>query len=117
MNGTIYSVLLWGSHPYSNNDDCWAGHDTMNLEDARDHYNDPVKHFGLSMWNNTSHIELCVLVNHESEEKVKVPSVYSLRTNPNFKPTVQDDEMAMEAGMLGGCQAYNDMKDLLKETT
>lgn len=89
-----YTVLHWGSHPNSNNDDCWNGFEFDSFEEA-------LAKFEESAPADTAYVQL---EGHDGD---------TLRKNPAFRPSRDSDaewrrEMAMEAGMLGGVNAYND---------
>lgn len=120
MAGTIYSVLLWGSHPDAGNDDCWMSYETMDLAEALAVYHDPAKCEDLTgpyfarTWGDSAYIELAVMEAPNSNAEVSNPSVYKVRPNPDHKPSTDSledwrRECAMEAGMLGGVEAYNEV--------
>jgi hypothetical protein len=93
-----YSVDYWGSHPDDDNDDCWTGEDFATLEEARARFAAEVPTYYRS---STAYVVL------------DGPGVHEERRNPGFKPAREVDsewrrEMAMEAGMAFGCDAYND---------
>ena len=95
---TQYSVNIWGSHPDDNNDDCWEGGDYSTREEALEVFNNPKGHFVSAF----AYIE------------IDGPDLYKVRKNPDYVPEPDDDddwrrEMAMEAGMLHGIDAYNEM--------
>lgn len=99
---TTYSVNLWGSKP-GENDDCWTGADFSTLEEARAVLADPWSHFSRSYHeSSTAYFEL------------DGPDVNEITKNPSFKPRKQRDdgewrrEAAMQAGMMGGVECYND---------
>lgn len=92
-----FSVLFWGSHPDADNDDCWTGQDFVSLEEARECFNAKVTE------GSTAYVEL------EGPD-----GRLDLRENPDYEPSEDDDsdwrrEIAMEAGMMGGCDAYNEV--------
>lgn len=102
---TKHSVNLWGSHPTEGNDDCWAGCDFDSWDEAFEFYNDPWQdpQFAQHYKSCTAVIEL---LTEGSGEQIT-------RDNPDYNPTQDtiDDwqrEIAREAGMMGGCDAYND---------
>ncbi len=92
-----YAVNYWGSKP-GTNDDCWCGHDYESREEAEAAFEAPV----LKNFNScTAWVEL------------DGPDVHKERENPDFRPVREDDddwrqEIAMQAGMGLGIQAYND---------
>jgi len=97
-----FSVNLWGSDPHTN-DDCWTGEVYSSIEEAREVFDSPWDHFNKS-YHNTS--TAFIVLNG--------PGVYEEKKNPDFVPSVEDDsdwkhEIAMEAGMLHGCEGYNEV--------
>ena len=90
----MYSVNHWGSHPDSNNDDCWSGEDFDTLEAAKEY-------FAKSADSDTMYIELD---GHD---------IYKVRKNPAYKPKPRHDyerrEAAIQAGMAFGCEGYNEV--------
>lgn len=102
-----YSVLLFGSHPDSDNDDCWTGADFDTLEEARACFDNPWNTFEKSApgyyFSDTAYIVL-----ESATEQL------AIRKNPGFKPRRRRDdgewkrEAAMQAGMAFGCDGYND---------
>jgi len=105
MNRT-YSVDAWGSNPDEGNDDCWTGVDFDNLEEAQAFYEKAEGELDgawFQLVENTLDADGRTLV----EELAKRP-------NPDYKPEPDDDddwrrEIAMQAGMAGGCEAYNEV--------
>ncbi len=97
----MYSVNLFGSDPDLENDDCWTGDDFETLEAAQKFYENPFADadFAAYYMTGTAFITLTG------------PDVDLKRSNPGFKPAKKDDEwnreFAMQAGMMGGCDAYN----------
>lgn len=91
-----YCVNAWGSHPDNLNDDCYYGDDFDTFEEALADFKEDCNDTGVQF------IEL------------DGPGVYMIRENPNYKPSKDDDsdwrrEMAMEAGMCMGVDAYNEV--------
>lgn len=104
---TRYTVNAWGSEP-GTEDDCWYGEDFTTLEAARDFYDNPPEDFLADQ--STAWIELaketraapseCWAAESIAERKIRDP-----------KPVDDSDwrrEIAMQAGMMAGCDAYND---------
>jgi len=97
-----WAVNLWGSDPDEENDDCWVGDGFATEEEARKVFEDPWNTFQKSYFSKGTHtIEL------------DGPGVHETRLNPEFKgKEIGDDdwkrEQAMQAGMGGGTDAYND---------
>jgi hypothetical protein len=95
-----YSVCEWGSHPDEGNDDCWTGADFDTLEEAE------------AMFAAEPHDASTAFV------ELNGPDVYRIREIPgvaarNRREAEADrrawqHEMAVEAGMLHGIDAYND---------
>ena len=91
-----FQILALGSHPDDGNDDCAYGLDFKTLDEARKAF----------------------LANHERSVAyvaLEGPGVSELRKNPAFAPPrtrrTDDDwrrEIAMQAGMDLGVEAYND---------
>lgn len=100
-----FSVELWGSDPDLGNDDCWTGDEFDTGAEAMAVFNNPWPHFETTPGyysRDTAYVTF------------KGPGIEGKRVNPLFKPTKDDDsdwkrEQAMQAGMMGGCDAYNDI--------
>jgi hypothetical protein len=100
---TEYTVDLWGSDPSEDNDDCWTGENFSTLEEAQACYHNPAETFSIEDLRHTA-----VLV-------LDGPDVHSERPCELYRPRKRRDEdaewrheIAMEAGMLHGCEAYNE---------
>ena len=96
-----YSVNYWGSHPDAGNDDCWTGRDFDTREEAENVFLSEFKGLPGTPSRDVAWIEL------------DGPAVHRERANPGFRPSRDDDsaersERAMQAGMAGGCDWYND---------
>lgn len=96
-----FAVNLWCSHPDEDNDDCQSGDDFNTLAEAE-------KAYEASVSDRAAFVEL------------KGPGVRRVRANPDYdakavaRERAQDDadwrhEQAMEAGMLHGVEAYNEV--------
>lgn len=101
-------VLLYGSHPDEDRDDCWTSQHFATLDEAQRALQDPWSHFNPAYFRTgTAYVVL------DSEA---LPDLVC-RRNPDFRPGEDGDEddlawrreIAMEAGMLGGCDAYNEV--------
>ena len=108
MAGSTYAVLEWGSHPEDDNDDCFTGFETRDLAEAKRMFEDSLSA------DSCAYVELWVRVDPDSEETVEDETIYILRENPHWTGKESDDsdwrqEIANEAGMLGGCDAYNEV--------
>ncbi len=94
-----FSVDQWGSDPLAGNDDHWTGKDYDTFVEAEFAYNGKFDK-GTAVITLTEQTPDCLV------ELKK-------RNNPAFRPSNDDDsadrhERAMQAGMQGGCEAYND---------
>jgi len=96
MSLSGYSILHWGSHPDQDNDDCYTGSDFATKEEA-------LLDFAVNAGCEIEYIE------------IDGPDIHEIRKNPNYSkrevrlddPTWRN-ERAMQAGMAGGCEAYNE---------
>lgn len=103
-----YSVDYWGSHPEEGHDDCYCGADFDTLEEAEEEYaKDPND-------SSVAYVEMCEYVG-EAEDDVREVVSIKVRQNPNYKPEQDNNdddwrnEIAMEAGMLHGVDAWNEV--------
>jgi len=103
-----FSVNYWGSDPDADNDDCWTGDDYATLEEARRVFEAKVPDPTHTPSHTVAFVEL------------DGPGVYEKRPNPDYdaERNAREDaafdrewraEIANEAGMLGGCDAYNEV--------
>jgi hypothetical protein len=98
------SVLHWGSHPDLDNDDCFTGDEFDTVADAIKFYmQDPSD-------SSVGYIEIDL-----SDDILKMYNIERVRKNPNYISRKRDDndddwkrEIAMQAGMGMGIDAYND---------
>lgn len=102
-----YSVNLWGSKP-GTNDDCWTGADYATLAEARAAYDHPETisdYVARSIAGATG--ELWLMLDgpdsHDERQLRKANRRAQVRER-----AAERHERAMEAGMAGGCDAYND---------
>jgi len=99
--GKTYSVNLWGSDPALDNDDCWTGADFATRKEAEVAYKNPTPHFYAGAMGKVVFVEL------------DGPDVNAKRRVAADRKPVRDltwrNEMAMEAGMLYGCDGYNEV--------
>lgn len=100
-----YSVFWWESHPDNENDDCRTGFDFDSLEEAIEKFNSDGDRY-------TAYIEIDGMTD-EQHKSLNIPRV---RKNPKHVKTrdIDDDsewrrEIANEAGMLHGVEAYNEV--------
>ena len=106
---TKYSVNFWGSHPDSDNDDCWTGHDFATLAEAEAFFAAP-SFCDYCPSRDVAFIELAL---GTREGCVAYTETIRVRKNPEFRKRREDHdewrrEIAREAGMLHGIDAYND---------
>lgn len=96
----LYNVLFFGSHPDLENDDCWYGTDYATQAEALLAFEAMVKDL-----NNCPARDVAYIM-------IDGPDINKIRANPSFRKSGSDHswqrEFAMQAGMLGGCQAYNE---------
>jgi hypothetical protein len=97
------NILYWGSHPDLGNDDCIQGFGIVDLDDAVEFFNhNPAN-------TSVEYIEIDL-----PGGALEAYNLTRLRKNPNYisAPTSSDDdwrrEIANEAGMLHGADAYNE---------
>lgn len=99
----VFEVSLFGSHPDENNDDYYMGEEYPTLELALHAFNNPEEAFGKHCDSSCAYVE------------INGPNYYSVRLLSTFKPNKADEnwkrELAMEAGMLSGVDAYNDFME------
>ncbi len=105
-----YSLLFFITHPDLDNDDCMTGDDFETVTEARD---------ALTAWpelHPKSEVYLCRYV------MIDGPDIHEVIANPHMdeRAIAASDreerqyakqcrrEAAMQAGMAGGCEAYND---------
>lgn len=104
--GKPYSVNLWGSHPDEENDDCHTGDDFATKEEALLVYNQTWRdHFSSGSVLSTTHVE----IDGPDLNEVKCVKVSRRQAAEDAEfDTMWRREMAMEAGMGLGIDAYND---------
>jgi len=102
-----WAIDEWGSHPDEGNDDLWTGTEPFRADetDARAFF----KGFSPTEGSSTMYLVLVKL----DAEKSNVGDPVAYRRNPGYRKTKDDlsdwnREIAMQAGMGGGCDAYND---------
>jgi len=98
-----YTVNYWGSNPDSGNDDCWTGQDFDTRDEAEACYHAPFDGLPGCPKSDVHTIEL------------DGPDVHLERRNPAFRASTEaasiadwEREQAMQAGMGGGRDWYND---------
>lgn len=112
-----YAVGYWGSHPDLENDDMWTGEEYDTLAEARAAFDAPVADTpGCPAWD-VAFVTLDVVSDTGCE--YNGPDVSAVRANPSFDARRRRREQALfdsewrseaahQAGMMGGCDAYND---------
>lgn len=103
-----FSVDLWGSDPEEGNDDCWMGTEFASLAEAQAAYQDPA-----AISADLADSQYIVLSeNVVRADGVREMAILAKRVNPSFKRRRAnrdwDQEIATQAGMAGGVEAYND---------
>lgn len=93
----LYWVNQWGSHPDFENDDCYTGHDFATEAEARAFLAAGVKDCFVAF------LEL----DGPNVNEVHANRFYDEREVRRDR-SYGDSERAMQAGMMGGCDAYND---------
>lgn len=109
-----YSVLMWCSDPAQENDDLDSVKDFDSPEEA-------VKFFSGTFPQHIEYVEIEIIDSQLSIMGIEVEidleevlGIECIRKNPNFSPSKDDfsdekRETAMQAGMAGGCEAFNDI--------
>lgn len=109
-----FSVNLYGSHPDECNDDCWTGDDFATLDEARVAAVNWDRHFNAASTSGTTHVEILQRVGDATYEQLSVTQVRSDREIARMRRrNAADDrawqrEIAMQAGMGMGIDAYNE---------
>lgn len=109
-----YSVNLWGSHPDAGNDDCWTGAEFATLGEAIACYR------AIVMFPAKGQLPKVCGYNWEFVE-IDGPDAHEVTANPDQttqrrhrREAARSDsewkrEQAMQAGMVFGCDGYNDV--------
>lgn len=117
-----FSVLLFGSHPDLDNDDCWTGVDFDTLEEARAFFNDPWNPKFQSGEGFKTAVDAAIDFRTYYEHSTAFfvldgTDVHEVRPNPGFKPDIPYHaerewrrEQQREAGMLHGVEGWNDFE-------
>ncbi len=114
-----FRVDFWGSHPDEENDDCWTGADFATLADAEAAfaagdihvYDCPCKPEQPTCAGKAGHITMYIELDGPEVHRIRRNGRYSAREKKLNGATFDREwqqEIANEAGMLGGCEAYND---------
>lgn len=107
-----FSVDLWGSDPEEGNDDHWMGTEFASLAEAQAAYQDPAA-ISAAFKHELADSQYIVLSeNVVRADGVREMAILAKRVNPSFKRRRAnrdwDQEIATQAGMAGGVEAYND---------
>jgi hypothetical protein len=99
-----WSINNWCSHPDDGNDDCNTGGDFDSLEDAK------ASKFYTSAPYYIMFIEIDGPIGSDYYRVIKNPNYSAKRVKADNRESEMMDrsERAMQAGMLGGCEAYNE---------
>lgn len=92
-----YWVTQWGSHPDFENDDCYTGHDFATYAEA----------WAALMAGVKDPFVAFLELDGPGANEVRANPFYDEREVRRDRQSF-DSERAMQAGMMGGCQAYND---------
>lgn len=107
-----FAVNLYGSHPSQENDDCHTGHDYATLAEARHDYDNWSRAFSLSCVRDTAFVEITGPGLYEVKQVVTdneiARRVQRLAAEERAERAAWAREIANEAGMLGGCDAFNE---------
>lgn len=110
-----YTVTLWGSHPDNENDDCWTGDDYATEEAARAIFDaaDPVEAMAADLPEPRRSAFIGEYHSDAVFAQLDGPGVNEVRRLRKDRTRRSDDgewrrEIAMQAGMMGGCDAYNE---------
>jgi len=105
----MFSVCLWGSHPDAGNDDFWSSVSFPTLDAALASVEHPDR-FQFPLHCPSNIVAFFQVVTEDANENIC--EIHKVVANPGFKPDQDDDswhrEMQMEAGMLHGCDGYNE---------
>lgn len=106
-----YSINAWGSHPDKENDDCWYGEECQTFLELMDLFGT----YFAKKDSSVAYFELCQTVPSSVPAELidfDPNGFYHVVKNPFFRPSKKDtlweNEIAQQAGMMGGCEAYND---------
>lgn len=103
-----YTVKLWGSNP-GTNDDCWTEGEYPTLAQARVAYEEPFDSGEFPMRYNDSHEPLWIEMTGEGIHEVRC--IWTGTRTPSRDSGFDREwqsEIAMQAGMGLGIDAYND---------
>jgi len=100
MQGSMWSVNHWGSHPNNGNDDCFTGDDFDTLEQAL------ASELYLHAPHDVKFIEIDGPIESKHHQVIANPN-YSAR-ECRMQDAADLSERAMQAGMAFGVQGFND---------
>jgi len=95
-----YTVLEWGSHPHEGNDDCWQGSDFDTEEEAQ-------AFLKAKIGNACGSVAYYELDGPDKNEITKNPAYVETGDSDSEFQRAWQSEIAMEAGMMHGAEAYN----------
>lgn len=109
---SLYEVDLWGSDPDQGNDDCFSSLSFKTKEEALECFNNPAKFFPPNIMFGA------VFVAYDWDESFDKRRVLSEAEEVDYRFQMAQQEaaydracqqeIAMQAGMGGGCSCYND---------
>lgn len=111
-----FTVNLWGSDPDDENDDCWIGFDFDSEGAARAAFDapDPIAVLALELEEPRRARFVAEYRRDAAYIQIDGPGVHEdrkLREPAEQEPVDMEwqNEIATQAGMMGGCDAYNDV--------
>ena len=113
MNKPSYIIELWGSEP-DTADDHHTNYDFDDLASAQCAFEDHEEYMRANSLRGVTHLRLCRITVECGQEYADVLEVRQIMTDADIRKMREDSdldwkrEMAMEAGMGLGIQAYND---------
>lgn len=99
----LYYVNFWGSDPAEDNDDCWTGRGFASESEAREFYEDPMSYCESHEYGVEGTRVLQLIGPGVSETR---PFVVGSDDSDDMSDWKR--ERATQAGMMGGCAAYNE---------
>jgi hypothetical protein len=114
METKPFYVNLWGSHPDNDNDDCWIGIEFNTLKEAQAAFVHP-ELIESNYFQQSLHDRGTVFIavgRDDGKNGVETLDVRRLRPDAPKREDNDDDwrrEMANEAGMLHGVEAFNEV--------
>lgn len=106
----LYSVCLWLTHPDQENDDCMTGEEFATEAEARACIANLNTHFNMPYFLECAFVELD---GPDCHEIIELPGVAEqAQRQARFDEACERSEGRMQAGMLGGVDAYNDYQPI-----